>query len=109
MALFFDSSRAKNMVRVIEAKIIYNLPESKQRVGVNLRKSKILMITCLSEEVFCAESAVTSLKFEYNSLTCMCHSQFFALNSFDSTQFYNPPGGNLYCQCSVIFKTNDIQ
>ena len=39
----------------------------------------------------------------------MCHSQFFALNSFDSTQFYNPPGGNLYCQCSVIFNTNDIQ
>lgn len=59
--------------------------------------------------MFCAESAVTSIKFEYNSLTCMGHSQFFALNSFDSTQFYNPPGGNLYCQCGVIFKTNDIQ
>ena len=28
---------------------------------------------------------------------------------FNSTQFYNPPGGNLYCQCGVIFKTNDIQ
>ena len=39
----------------------------------------------------------------------MCHPQFFALNSLDSTQFYNPLGGNLYCQCSVIFKTHDIQ
>ena len=89
--LFFYFSCAENMVRVIEGKIIYNRPESKKWVGVNLLKSKILSITCLSEEVCCAESAVTSIKFEYNSPTCMCHPQFWALNSFSTVLNFTIP------------------
>ena len=91
MAPFFFFSCAENMVRVIEGKIIYNWPESKKWVGVNLLKSKILSITCLSEEVCCAESAVTSIKFAYNSPTCMCHPQFFALNSFSTVLNFTIP------------------
>ena len=90
-APFFYLSYAENMVRVIEGKIIHNWPESKQWVGVNLLKSKILSITCLSEEVCCAESAVTSIKFEYNSPTCMCHPQFFALNSCSTVLNFTIP------------------
>ena len=37
----------------------------------------------------------------------MSHPQFFALNSCSTVLNFTIP--RVYCQCGVIFKTNDIQ